>query len=1837
MHRFALVLGVLAALTLTACGSDSTDPQTPQTPTATPAPLAEPEVVAAHTEGVISRDGLVRVLFARPVVSDADVGQHPTDVFTFDPPLPGTATWTSTRDLQFKATEAMPSGQAFRVVVQLAKIDPALGDTFGFDFGVAPPSFRPEVVGLETEGEAQVVRGVLHTGDVTSAETVEPMLTATQPDATPTIAWTHEPDGRTHRFVVSNLVRSAAETELLLAFDGTPLGLDRKSEERITIPGSQFALSSVRAVPTGERNIELRFSDPLDPRQQLAGLVEVRGRGDLRFDVDGSVVRVYARGPWNTNETVVIRALRDDQGRQLTDELTRSVSFEPLKPAVRFAGSGVLLPTTQGLRVPIEVVNLRSVVIEAHRVFSSNVPQFLQTNDWDGDQELHRVGRPVWRERVSIDAIEGNANRWIHLALDLSRLLAEHPDGLYNLKLSFDRGDIVYGCDTEAPARVSGPEQPLVPDWEDLHRSDGSYWDFWDTASGEGMSWWEMERNRKNPCHPGYYRTYWDHDITATRNVMVTNLGLLAKQGEDGRIFAVATDLRTAEPRPDVSVRLLDYQLQPLATDTTDAQGIAALTTDRKPFVIEARAGDDAAFLKLDSGGALSVAHFDVSGTAVEDGLKGFLYGERGVWRPGDDIFLTFLLFDEADSLPDDHPVHFALTDPRGRTVERRTIPRGLDGFYDLTTRTPDNAVTGNYVARVQVGGATFSKTLRIETVVPNRLKIEMPVPDKPLVGTRPLLNTTLTSRWLHGAIASELETAVEVSLKPKATRFDRWDGYVFDDLTASLDAEPTELFRGRLDTEGKVAVTAPIEVPSGAPGMLSALLRTRVFEPGGNSSVDEVTLTVSPHERYVGLKTPKGDAARGMLLTDVKHPIELVTVDPEGKAVGNGTLDVKLYKVSWRWWWEQGSETFADYAGTTEHATIAQGEVQLVDGEGTWEMEVKYPEWGRYLLVATDRDGTHRATRLLYIDWPGWAGRGGKDNPGGASVLTLSSNDKKVEVGAPVTVNIPTPAGGRALVSIENGSEILKTEWITPTGETTPFTFTTTAAMAPNVYVHVTLLQPHGETGNDRPIRLVGVLPVEVFDPNTKLKPVVKAPEVFEPEATATVSVSESAGRAMTYTLAVVDEGLLGLTRHKTPNPWDRFYAKEALGVRTWDLYDSVMGAYGGAIEGLLAVGGDGEAEEPPVAKANRFPPMVRHLGPFQLKAGATNTHEVDIPAYLGEVRVMVVAGRDGAYGKDDVSVPVKKPLMALATLPRVLSVGEQVQLPVSVFATDASIKEATVSITTEGPVQLVGRPQTKVSFQRPGDQMAGADLRALKTPGVAKVHVKVEGHGHTVTQTIELDVRYPALPVTDVIGGIAKAGETWTGQFALTSVSGETTLEVSRVPPLDLDRRLDELVAYPHGCAEQTTSSAFPQIALKDVVELSPERAARVSENVHAAIARLATMQTQGGGFGYWPGANGPHPWATSYVGHFLMEAERAGYVLPPTMKDRWVKHQKDVANRWVLAGVDTQAQQAYRLYGLALAGEPELGAMNRLREIELAPAARWRLAAAYHLAGQPEASAELVAGLTTNVEPYTELGRTFGSEKRDAAMILEVLTMLGRDGTELAETVSANLASTTWLSTQETAWSLLAMSRYAGGSKEPWTVAYTTTGKVAEVQAKRPLVQIPIEHNGEVQVTNPGGKALYTRVVQRGLPPLVEAPAAASGLGVSVSWNNAFGTAFDPVRIDQGTDFEAAITVVNQASQELEEMALSVVLPSGWETWGESSGAGPGYEFRDVRDDRVLSYFDLKRGETKTFTVRLHAAYLGRFYLPPIVGEAMYDAELHGRTEGTWIEVVPAGADS
>jgi len=231
---------------------------------------------------------------------------------------------------------------------------------------------------------------------------------------------------------------------------------------------------------------------------------------------------------------------------------------------------------------------------------------------------------------------------------------------------------------------------------------------------------------------------------------------------------------------------------------------------------------------------------------------------------------------DREGRLPPGHPAVLRLFDPRGKPFLTLSNRAPVGGFYRFSFRTPEDAPTGLWGAKARVGGAEFFKEVRVEAVMPNRLKIELDFGRKSLSAKAAEQKIKLLAQWLHGAKAGGLKAAVDLKLTVAPTKFTRFTDHVFEDPARSLNAENRTVFEGTLDADGRSEI--PLSFPSdqSAPGTLTAQFHARVFENEGAFSSTRQTVPFHPYERYVGIKLPEGDRARGMLLTDTTHQVRV-------------------------------------------------------------------------------------------------------------------------------------------------------------------------------------------------------------------------------------------------------------------------------------------------------------------------------------------------------------------------------------------------------------------------------------------------------------------------------------------------------------------------------------------------------------------------------------------------------------------------------------------------------------------------------------------------------------------------------------------------------------------------------------------------------------------------------------------------------------------------------------------------------------------------------------------------------------------------------------------------
>ena len=755
------------------------------------------------------------------------------------------------------------------------------------------------------------------------------------------------------------------------------------------------------------------------------------------------------------------------------------------------------------------------------------------------------------------------------------------------------------------------------------------------------------------------------------------------------------------------------------------------------------------------------------------------------------------------------------------------------------------------------------------------------------------------------------------------------------------------------------------------------------------------------------------------------------------------------------------------------------------------------------------------------------------------------------------------------------------------------------------------------------------------------------------KPEAPCHVMVSEKNGREMAYTLAIVDEGLLDLTRFRTPDPWQAFNAREALGVNTWDLYNYVVGAYGGRIEQLFSIGGDDALNKGPKAIVNRFKPVVQFAGPFLLKKGEKRQHTYKMPNYNGRVRVMVVAGNGEAYGNTEKSVLVRKPVMLLGTLPRVIGIGEEMVVPATVFATEKGVGDVQVTIACSGNMEVVGEKSHMLHFETVSDKLAQFRIRVKDTPGAGHVKITATGGGEKSVYETDIEIRSVRRPQIKVTPVTFEAGKSWKGTVGLPGVEGTNSLvlEMSDVQPVNLSTRLSYLLGYPHGCVEQITSKAFPQLYLSGVASLTREQEQSTEATVKEVIRRLRSYQTVDGSFSYWPGGTAPNAWGTVYAIHFLLEAEKKGYLVPEGMKRNALNDLSRIARNWKpeasYSAESEEMTQAYRLFVLALGQVAEVGAMNRLKESKtLMSMSRYLLAAGYALVGRPDVSKELVVKTTALTTACSGYDQTFGSDLRDTSIRLMTFCLLG-DGKEaalLANEISKTLASDDWLSTQSTAFGLVALSDYMEKYKMSGLMdfSYAVDGKTKKVSTTRNIWTETLldkaASSASLELKNTGKSTLFARLVAEGIPAEGKEEAYANGLTLAVSYMDHDGHPVNTSALQQGTNFTAVVTVANSSPRGYNHLVLTEVFPAGWEILNTRFLTGDtvdnrvtGVNYQDIRDDRAYSYIDyLPAGKQVTVRINLCAVYPGRFYLPPVYCEAMYDHLVRANTEGKMVTV-------
>ncbi|MFM7155704.1 MAG: hypothetical protein ACKOZV_16410, partial [Bacteroidota bacterium] len=476
-------------------------------------------------------------------------------------------------------------------------------DIFEYDFRVRELSFRVEREGINSEPDdlsLQKVTGVVHINEPCDAVKVEKMLQARQAGRALQVNWTPGEDNRTYAWTVEGVRRSADRSAVKLSWSGESLGSGQTGEDtQIVAPQDEFSVLSAAVVQLEEQYILVNFSDPVSPGQDLNGLIRLSEyKGELRFVVNGNFVRIYPAQRIVGEQTLTVDvAVRNVAGKNLTTGYTATLNFQDLGPEVRLVGRGSIIPSQENGSVlfPFEAVGLNAVDVEVFKIYNSNILQFLQVNDLEGNQELERVGKIVLQKKIDLTALNPNASKsvWQRYAFDLGEMIRKDPGAIYQVRIAFRRDYTSCGGDGQS---VPAFEREQTDDFglknSIMGGQRGIYW-------ADDDPWWWADDDEDNPAAYDWGKQgepcaleYYNAEHFARRNVFVSNLGLTGKLGRDGSLFLAVNDLHTTRPISNIEIELLDYQLQTILKSKTGEDGTVMLEgLVTRPFLAVASDG----------------------------------------------------------------------------------------------------------------------------------------------------------------------------------------------------------------------------------------------------------------------------------------------------------------------------------------------------------------------------------------------------------------------------------------------------------------------------------------------------------------------------------------------------------------------------------------------------------------------------------------------------------------------------------------------------------------------------------------------------------------------------------------------------------------------------------------------------------------------------------------------------------------------------------------------------------------------------------------------------------------------------------------------------------------------------------------------------------------------------------------------------------------------------------------------------------------------------------------------------------------------------------------------
>lgn len=1483
-------------------------------------------------------------------------------------------------------------------------------------------------------------------------------------------------------------------------------------------------------------------------------------------------------------------------GGRLKEDYSEQIHFGALKPEVRFVNQkGVYLSSKGFKNLALSIVNVPEVEVQIIKVYENNLEFFLKKD-----------------------------KRWGYHYDD-----EDNESGDYEYYNTEDLGDTVFKK-TYQTAQL--PEQNAA---RILHL------DFEDKIQDYEGVYVVCVSSKEH---------YWIQD---SKILSLSDIGLIVKQDKDN-MYVFANSIRNTAALSNVKLSFISTNNQKIYSATTDNDGIAVFKNISKAApgfrvaLVTARMDNEFSFVWLNQS-RVETSRFDVGGRMPNaTGLNAMIYAERNLYRPGEELHLSAVVRDEQWNRPGEMPVKFKLLMPNGKefSTVRKTLNE--EGSAEAAFAVPHSAITGTYTLELYSGTDILlnSYNISVEDFVPDRMKVEVKIDQKEYkIGDT--VRSNIQADNLFGTPAAGRNYQCELNMD-KAT-FTAKD---YDDYNFSIRNDfrfNTVLREGKTNERGAAVERFNIGAELKDAGFVKGNIMATVFDETGRPVHRYEHFSVFSQPYYLGVKSGLDYVGTKSIVT-----LPLVAVDKNGIAQNNVAAQVTVIKKEWNTVIEKDGNRYR-YKSQLDERIISTQKLNISGKATNFNFT---PQLSGEYEIRFALPGTNNYVSQFIYAW-------GFDNTQYSSFevnnegnVSIKADKEKYNIGEKMNLLFTTPFEGKLLVTVERGN-IIEHHYLNTKDRSASLDIKTNEEFLPNVYVSATLFR--AMDGSEMPLTVAhGFKNIFVEDRKNELPVTVNMTEKSRSKTKQTITVRTAPNAFVT--IAAVDEGILQVKNYQTPEPYKYFYQKVGLSVNSFDIYPLLLPEIRTT---RSSTGGDGAGENSALRVNPKFVNRVKLVSFWSgiLKADSKGnvSYDIDVPQFSGDIRVMAYAYKGKAFGSADNHMKVADPIIISAALPRFLSPKDEVLMPVTVSNTTAKDAVANISIKTTGELKVNGSATQEVKIKANSEARVLYRVAAMPAIGEGKLTVVVKALNETFTDETDMSIR-PAASLQKITGsGVATEAKpgaiTVSGNFIPATFNGN--LVVSKSPLVQFSKNLDELVQYPYGCVEQTTSAAFPQLYYQDLVKSVSGRTQsgdlNPNYNVQQAIIKLQSMQLPNGALSYWPGGGYESWWGSIYATHFLIEARKAGFDVNENTVNRLLQYmktrlQKRETEYWYYNENQKREIVAreiiYSLYVLSLGGQPQLNTMNYYKANTkiLSPDSKYLLSAAYAISGQPAMAKDILPKDFGTEKSATAFGGSFYSYVRDLAISLNSLMDIDPNNAQvgiLAKQLSEQMQKERYMSTQQNAFGILALGKIARlANKTAATASVVSNGKSVGVMANDNLkANLKNYLNQTLNVQVAGKGAYYYFWELSGITSDGSFKEEDSYMKVRRTFYDRSGKQISTNSFRQNDLIVVKISIVAQYNSDIDNVVVSDILPAGFEI--ENTRLNDMPEMKWIKEESEADYIDYRDDRVNLFTTvnnveriyyyMVRAVSPGLYTMGPVQADAMYNGYYHSYNGGGIVTVL------